>query len=94
MVLGPIHERVKELIGLFMNLILLELEINFEGLGSTIWKRPEVGRGLEADLCFLFAADKLAAHVQAIAQVQRYRYRRKTPTFSPSPMIDTHLFAF
>jgi Uma2 family endonuclease len=68
MVLGPIHERVKELIGLFVNLVLLELGIDFEGLGSTTWKRPELRRGLEADLCFLFDADKLAAHVQAVAR--------------------------
>jgi Uma2 family endonuclease len=68
MVLGPIHERVKELIGLFLNLVLLELEIDFEGLGSTTWKRPDINRGLEADLCFLFNADKLEAHAEAVAR--------------------------
>ena len=68
MVLGPIHERVKELIGLFVSLVLLELEIDFEGLGSTTWKRPELSRGLEADLCFLFDADKLEAHARAVAR--------------------------
>ena len=61
MVLGPIHERVKGLIGLFVSLVLLELEIDFESLGSTTWKRPEIARGLEADLCFLFDAEKLQA---------------------------------
>jgi Uma2 family endonuclease len=68
MTLGPIHERVKELIALFVNLVLLELGIDFEGLGSTSWKRPEVSRGLEADLCFLFDADKLEAHAEAVAR--------------------------
>jgi Uma2 family endonuclease len=68
MVLGPIHERVKELIGLFLNLVLLELEIDYEGLGSTTWKRPEVNRGLEADLCFLFDVDKLEANAEAVAR--------------------------
>ena len=34
MVLGPIHERVKELIALFVNLVLLELGIDFEGLAQ------------------------------------------------------------
>ena len=48
--LGPFHERVKEQIGLFMNLVLLELAIDYEGLGSTTWKRPELSLGLEADL--------------------------------------------
>ena len=68
MVLGPIHERIKELIGLFLNLILLELEIDFEGLGSTSWKRPDVNRGLEADLCYLFNADKLEAYAEAVGR--------------------------
>jgi Uma2 family endonuclease len=68
MVLGPIHERIKELIGLFLNLILLELEIDFEGLGSTSWKRPDVNRGLEADLCYLFNADKLEAYAEGVGR--------------------------
>jgi Uma2 family endonuclease len=59
---------IKELIALFVNLVLLELGIDFEGLGSTTWKRPELGLGLEADLCFLFDADKLEAHAKAVAR--------------------------
>jgi Uma2 family endonuclease len=68
MVLGPIHERVKEIFGLFMNLVLLELEIDFEGLGSTTWKRPGLDRGLEADLCYLFDVLKRRAHAEAVVR--------------------------
>jgi len=68
MTLGPLHEDFKDLLGLFVNLVLLELGVNFRGLGQTTWKRPEVNRGLEADLCFYLDAIKLEAEAHARAR--------------------------
>jgi Uma2 family endonuclease len=61
MALGPKHEGVKELLSLFINEVHDGLEIDCWGLGSTTWKRPELGRGIEADLCYCFDPAKLKA---------------------------------
>ncbi len=61
MTLGPKHERSKDLLGLFIDYVSTGLEIDCEGLGSTTWKRPELGRGIESDLCYCFDPAKLEA---------------------------------
>lgn len=68
MTTGPLHEGFKDLLGSFVKEVAVELEIEYRGLGQTTWKRPNVARGLEADLCFLFDAAKLLADEQARAR--------------------------
>ena len=49
------HEKNRELIGLLVVLMAMELEIPCETAGSTTWRRQTLDRGLEADACyFLF----------------------------------------
>jgi hypothetical protein len=44
------------------------LEIDCQGLRSTTWKRPEVDRGVESDLCYYFDAVKLEVCEAAVAR--------------------------
>jgi Uma2 family endonuclease len=67
MVVGPIHDQLKELIGLFVSTVSEGLEINCRGLGSTTWKRAALERGLEADQCYYFDDAKLAANAAAVS---------------------------
>jgi Uma2 family endonuclease len=48
----PEHEGIKTLIGGFIELISLELNIPMRRLGSTTFKRKELARGLEPDECY------------------------------------------
>ena len=66
MSLSPLHDGVKKTLGRFVELTAGELEIPCTGLGQTTWKRPEVARGLEADECYYFAPEKLAAAAEAM----------------------------
>ncbi len=59
MALSPFHDGVKKRLARLVELTAEELEIPCTGLGQTTWKRPEVARGLEADECYYFAAEKL-----------------------------------
>jgi Uma2 family endonuclease len=61
MTLGPKHEGIRELLSLFVNEVHDGLEIDCRGLGSTTWKRSELERGLEADLCYYFDPAKMEA---------------------------------
>jgi Uma2 family endonuclease len=61
MAIGPDHEDVKYYLGHFVSLVAAVMEIPCRGLGSTTWKRPKIARGLEADQCFYFQPEKLAA---------------------------------
>ena len=61
MTLGPKHEGMRELLSLFVNEVHDGLEIDCRGLGSTTWKRSELERGIEADLCYCFDPAKLEA---------------------------------
>ena len=56
---GLDHEDFRYLFGRLVDAITDELHIPYRGLGETTWKRPEVERGLEADQCYFFQADKL-----------------------------------
>jgi Uma2 family endonuclease len=66
-VVGPIHVQLKELIGMFVNEVSDGLEIDFEPMGSTTWKRAALERGLEADQCYFFDPAKLAASAAAVS---------------------------
>jgi len=68
MSLSPIHDVVKKTLARFVELTAEELEIPCIGLGQTTWKRPEIARGLEADDCYYFALEKLAAADEAIVR--------------------------
>ncbi len=69
MSLSPFHDGIKKRLGRFVELTGEELEVPCTGLGSTTWKRPEVARGLEADECYYFAWEKLAAADEAMTRM-------------------------
>jgi Uma2 family endonuclease len=71
MTTGYLHEEFKELLGRLINAVTVELDIPCGGGGQTTWKRPEVARGLEADLCYHFEPGKLAAVGEAVARKSR-----------------------
>ena len=48
----PEHEKIKVLIGDFVKALLETMEIDFEGFGSTTFKRFDKLAGLEPDDCF------------------------------------------
>lgn len=51
----PEHEYDKEIVGDLLKALLEELDIEFLTLGSTTFKVPELGKGLEPDQCFYIA---------------------------------------
>jgi Uma2 family endonuclease len=65
---GRKHERISELLGYLVRIVTEELEISYESLGETTWKRPNLARGLEADQCYYFQAEKLEADAAALAR--------------------------
>jgi Uma2 family endonuclease len=56
---GLIHEGYREFLGRFVHALTFELRIRSRGAGETTWKRPEIARGLESDLCYFFTPEKL-----------------------------------
>ncbi len=48
----PEHEKYKEIIGDIVKILLDELEIDFESLGSTIFKNKQMTQAVEPDACF------------------------------------------
>jgi Uma2 family endonuclease len=71
MVTGPFHEGVGTLMSQLIQEVAKELEIAQKCYGKTTWKRPEVARGLEADDCYFFRAEKLEAIAAARARKSR-----------------------
>jgi len=65
---GPKHEDFRELLGRIVTEVAVELNIPQKCLGETTWKRPELSRGLEADQCYYFHPEKLAAAARAKAR--------------------------
>jgi Uma2 family endonuclease len=65
---GRIHECYKDLLGKLVGALTFELMIRCRSLGETTWKRLAIERGLEADLCYYFAPEKIAADVAALAR--------------------------
>jgi Uma2 family endonuclease len=60
MVLGPVHEGLADRLGVFVGEVRDGLDLDSYGLGSTTWKREEIERGIEADLCYCFDPAKVA----------------------------------
>jgi Uma2 family endonuclease len=71
MTLGPLHESRGRSTGAFVRIVTLALGIPRKCLGSTTWKRPEAERGIEADDCFYFTPEKIAAVNAALARKSR-----------------------
>jgi Uma2 family endonuclease len=46
------HEQAAQLLGLFVPRLAEELEIPYEPLGMTTWRKPDAEKGLEADQCY------------------------------------------
>jgi hypothetical protein len=48
------HEQVAHLFGLFVTRLAELLELAYEPLGMTTWRKPDADKGLEADQCRVF----------------------------------------
>ncbi len=59
MTTSPRHERVKKLLGRFLEIMTLELSIEIVGVGSTTWKRKDLQRGFEADECYYIGNEEV-----------------------------------
>jgi Uma2 family endonuclease len=59
MTLSPEHERFKKLLGLLVEILLLELGWEWASYGSMTFKRPNQDRGLEPDDCFWIQSERL-----------------------------------
>src|ERR1700680_5042692 len=46
------HEQAAQLLGLFVPRLAEELEIPYEPLGMTTWRKTDAEKGLEADQCY------------------------------------------
>ena len=68
MTTGRIHEDYKDFFGRLVIVLAFELRVRYRGAGETTWKRPEIARGLESDLCYYFTAKKRAADAKARAR--------------------------
>jgi Uma2 family endonuclease len=71
MTTGNVHEHYKDFFGQFVSEVATELSIPRLPAGETTWKRPEIARGLEADQCYYFQPDKLAADAAALKRRSR-----------------------
>jgi len=63
------HQVAKTLLDQLVGVVAEDLLIPYKGLGSTTWKRPKIRRGPEADECYYFKPEKLAA--AAVAKARR-----------------------
>ena len=68
MTTSHLHERYKELLGKIVAAVTLALNIDRGTCGETTWKRPETGRGVQADLSYYFDPAKRAAEKAAWAR--------------------------
>ena len=66
MVRGPMHHRHAKWIDRLIMTIADESGIQFEDLGETTWEREEIGRGIEADLSYVFTPTKIQAVRDAV----------------------------
>jgi Uma2 family endonuclease len=65
---GREHELFREIFSRFINAVTFEWRIPCRGAGETTWKRPEIARGLEADLCYYLEPEKREADVRSLAR--------------------------
>jgi Uma2 family endonuclease len=63
---GRKHGKGTKLLGQLVEAITQELRIPYSSLADTTWKRPEIARGLEADQCYYFLPEKMAADAAAL----------------------------
>jgi Uma2 family endonuclease len=66
MATGREHELARKMLGRVAETTAEELDIPYRPAGQTTWKRPEIARGLEADECYYFLPEKLAADAAAL----------------------------
>ena len=64
--IGPLHEVYRTQTDVFIAIVAGELDIDYQALGSTTWKRKKVGRGVEADSSYYFDREKLLAFAAAV----------------------------
>jgi Uma2 family endonuclease len=55
----PRHEYFKEAVGILVQDLADELDLNYESLGSTTWKRQDILGSVEPDNCFYFQNEPL-----------------------------------
>jgi Uma2 family endonuclease len=79
MTTGHLHERYKELLGQFVNVVTLALDIDRERTGESTWDTQDAERGLQADLSYYFDGEKLRVARAAFAR------KSKAPADYPSP---------
>ena len=60
------HERSLRRLRKLVEVVAEESGIDYSGGGTTTWKRPELARGLEADECYYFLPEKIAADAAAL----------------------------
>ena len=60
MTVGYPHERYKEMLGKLVDTVSRVKGIPRKSAGETTWKRPNIKRGLQADECYYFLAEKFA----------------------------------
>ena len=65
MTLGPSHERQRSRVDWFILIVVEELKIRSEPMGSTTWRRKGLKRAIESDLCYYFDPAKLTAAAAA-----------------------------
>jgi len=65
---GRLHEVYRERLGKLVAVVTATLAIRRTTLSETTWKRPEIARGLEADQCYYFTEEKIAADAAARAR--------------------------
>jgi Uma2 family endonuclease len=50
------HERIKETVTLLINIVAEETNTNMEGFGSTTFRREDMARDFEPNVCFYMTA--------------------------------------
>jgi Uma2 family endonuclease len=60
------HEQAAQLLGLFVPRLAEELEIPYEPLGMTTWKRRGLAKGLEPDQCYYIQNQAIVREREAI----------------------------
>jgi Uma2 family endonuclease len=60
------HESGRRLLRQVVEAVAQEFRIAYASAGETTWKRPEVARGIEADECYYFLPEKIAADAAAL----------------------------
>ncbi len=78
----PIHEKLKKLMAMLIETTAITLGIPVATLGSTTWKRQDIGKGLEADECY---------YVQNEAKVRSLREFDLTRDPAPDLAIEVEI---